>query len=109
MKCPCKACLVYVRCKQKVKKNVFFRTKNVSYSFNVLLDECEMLRQYFEVNTLIGKVNIRFLHDQNIFEYIKKQPLGKKHIEEFLKIMGHDKMPNTLNPEIRLKRRRRKK
>jgi len=110
MSCPCHNCLVYIRCQQRVEKQKF--RKDVYYAYDSLVKECDLLKDYFGLNTLIHKVKVKTLssfsytYENTLMSYIEEQPGGKQLVEEFLKVMHVDEMPNSLNPKIRLKGRK---
>lgn len=102
MKCPCKNCLVYVRCKQKVKKLTTY-DKELYYVFDDLIRECVDLRIFFGVNSILHKINMKSYYNYTLTQYLIKKPRGKQLIEEFLTVMGYHELPNILNPIIRIK------
>jgi len=109
MICPCHNCLVYIRCKQRVERHTF--RKDVYYTFENLIQECDPLRDFFELDTLLHRIKVKraekfsYSYERTLMSYIEEQPRGKQLIEEFLKVMGmtNDEMPNSINPRIRLK------
>ena len=109
MTCPCHNCLVYVRCKQRVERQKF--TQDVYYTFEGLIQECDLLREFFELNTALHRIKVRkdkkysYDYERRLVRYIEEQPRGKQLVEEFLKVMGitNDEMPNSINPRVRLK------
>lgn len=104
MKCPCKDCLVYIRCKQQVIKLVQYKG-SIVYIFDNLIYECVELRIFFGVNTLYHKINMRSMkscRDRRMTHYLINQPRGKKLLEEFFNIMGYYELPTILNPTVRV-------
>ena len=107
MTCPCHNCLVYVRCKQHVEKHKF--NKDVYYAFDGLVKECDRLREFFGLTTLVHKIKVETLssfsysYDRTLMSYIEEQPRGKQLVEQFLRVMGITEMPNSINPKIRVK------
>lgn len=110
MTCPCHNCLVYIRCQNRVERHVF-RQKEVYYKFDHLLQECDDLRKFFGLDTLQHRVKVKqhamvsYAYDKTLMSYIEEQPFGKKLLEEFLRVMHIEEMPNSLNPKVRLKGR----
>ena len=106
--CPCKNCLVYIRCKQKIKKTTMGVNKEVYYIIDDLINDCPELRKFFGVDTLMHKIEIRNLLKYNpwvnkkLMLYLINQPRGDKLMEEFLNVMGFHELPNMLNPKIRI-------
>ncbi len=85
-------------------------TKDVFYTFDDLIKECDELRKFFGMDTLVHRAKIRgykrsssYFYEKTLMSYIEEQPYGKQLLETFLKVMGIDELPNTLNPKIRLK------
>lgn len=109
MTCPCHNCLVYIRCQYRVKKHVF-NNKDVYYTFDELIHECDDLKEFFGLNTLTHKVKVKSLarmsytYERTLMSYIEEQPHGKQKVEEFLRVMHIKELPNSLNPKIRLKK-----
>lgn len=108
MTCPCHNCLVYIRCQHRVERHLF-RNKQVYYSFDQLVQECDELKKFFGLDTLQHRVRLKnhermsSRYDRTIMSYIEEQPHGKKLMEEFLKVMHIKEMPNSINPKVRLK------
>ena len=110
MLCPCKNCLVYIRCKQRIEKITVNSKKEVYYIIDDLVNDCPDLKRFFGIDKLIHKVELRNLFRYNSWEknkrlmfYLMKQPRGEKLIEEFLNVMGYHELPNLINPKIRIK------
>lgn len=85
--------------------------KDVHYTFEELVQECDPLREFFELNTALHRIKVRkarkssYYYERTLVSYIEEQPRGKQLVEEFLKVMGitNDEMPNSINPRVRLK------
>jgi hypothetical protein len=107
MTCPCHNCLVYIRCQHRIKKYIFNK-KIVYYTFGDLIYECGELRKFFGLNTLQHRVKIKALSRNYtlsaLTSYIEDLPHGKKLMEEFLRVMHMEELPNSLNPKIRVKK-----
>ncbi len=80
------------------------------YTFDVLVKECDELRDFFGLNTLTHKAKLKnfnssqYLYERTLMSYIGEIPRGKQLMKEFLKVMGvtNNKLPNSLNPKIRI-------
>jgi len=107
MICPCKNCLVFVRCKQKVKKDYLYH-----YTFAILLKECEDLRKFFGLNTLIHRVRLNQLSQNgyafgtNLNIFIEKMPNGRQLIDSFLAVMEYEQ---PREKPIKIKPRKKRK
>jgi len=93
MICPCKNCLVYIRCKHRVI-GITTQGKGTLYSFSHLVLECDQLQEFFGVNTITHRVKIKALTkyyhaDQSIMHHIKKMPNGKQLVKQFLDVMKY--------------------
>lgn len=104
MICPCKNCLVYVRCKQRVEKikYYYYDHQEIDYQFGELIDKCEELRIFFGVNSIFHKVNMKS-YRYKWTQYLIKLPRGKQLVEEFLSVMKVNELPTALNYKMKVK------
>jgi hypothetical protein len=99
MDLPCKTCLVLPLCKNRNK--IEFKTLHIAASHvERIIDQCEKLKEYFDVDDLRSAISKDFLKAAS-----KKRDYNQK-MKCFCKVMGYDDPIWLLfKPDYKIKRR----
>lgn len=107
MKVPCSECIIKARCMLRIEI-IEVSHQEPKYNFRDLLQECELLREYFEINTLTKRIQIKTnsygLYGDNVMHLLRDVPNMRQKLDSFLRVM-HKPVSNEI---IRTKNVRRK-